>query len=94
MSDGPLISTFTVRLDSKRRPTLPAALLDEAGLAGATDLVARADGPGRIVLEDPTSMLRSLQQRLTDALRESPTSPSMAVDSLFATRDADTSMDR
>jgi len=94
MSDGPLISTFSVRLDSKRRPTLPARLLEEAGLSGATDLVARADGPGRIVLEDPASMLHSLQQRLTDSLKESAATPSMAVDSLFATRDADTRIGR
>lgn len=48
---------YRVRMDGKRRPTLPAALLDEAGIDPAHELVAYADGHGRVVLEDPTVML-------------------------------------
>jgi bifunctional DNA-binding transcriptional regulator/antitoxin component of YhaV-PrlF toxin-antitoxin module len=90
-SDSP-VSTFRVRLDTKRRPTLPARLLEDAGLAGVEELVARADGCGRIVLEDPAAMLSALQDRLAAALETLGESSESIVDSLLADRAADTSL--
>jgi bifunctional DNA-binding transcriptional regulator/antitoxin component of YhaV-PrlF toxin-antitoxin module len=86
------ISTFHVRLDAKRRPTLPIRLLEDAGLVGVGELIARADGPGRIVLEDPAAMLSALQDRVGAALEESGESAESIRDSLLADRAADTSL--
>ena len=57
------MTSSLVRLASRRRPTLPSALLEEAGImAGSQELGARVDGPGRVVLEDPTALLGALQK--------------------------------
>lgn len=89
-SDSP-VAGFHVHLDTKRRPTLPARLLEDAGLVGVEDLVARADGPGRIVLEDPVAMLSALQDRIA-AAREMSGGTESLVDSLLADRAADNSL--
>jgi hypothetical protein len=90
-SDSP-VATYHVRLDTKRRPTLPARLLEDAGLASVGELIARVDGRGRIVLEDPAAMLSALQDRLAAALEESGATAEAIVDSLLADRAADTSL--
>lgn len=57
------MTSYSVRLDGRRRPTLPLALLEEAGIAtGPHELIARVEGPGRVVLEDPTALLAALQK--------------------------------
>ena len=57
------MTSYLVRLDGRRPPTLPSALLEEAGImAGSQELVARVDGPGRVILEDPTALLQALQK--------------------------------
>ncbi len=90
-SDSP-VSAFRVHLDTKRRPTLPARLIQDAGLVGVDELVARADGPGRIVLEDPAAMLSALQDRVAAARKASGGHAESMVDSLLADRAADTSL--
>jgi hypothetical protein len=92
MASDSRVSAFHVRLDAKRRPTLPARLLEDAGLAGVGELIARADGRGRIVLEDPAAMLSALQDRVAAALEESGETAQSIVDSLLADRAADTSL--
>lgn len=87
--DSP-IAEFHVHLDAKRRPTLPARVLREAELTGARELVVRADGPGRIVLEDSDAMLRDLQAELVAAIGD--VSAESVIDSLLADRAADTSL--
>jgi bifunctional DNA-binding transcriptional regulator/antitoxin component of YhaV-PrlF toxin-antitoxin module len=52
---------YRVRVDAKRRPTLPAAVLAAAGVTDSRELVVRADGPGRLVLEDPAILLAEFQ---------------------------------
>jgi len=52
---------YRVRVDAKRRPTLPAAVIEAAGLVGSRELVVHADGPGRIVMEDPAVLLAEFQ---------------------------------
>jgi bifunctional DNA-binding transcriptional regulator/antitoxin component of YhaV-PrlF toxin-antitoxin module len=92
MASDSQVASFHVRLDAKRRPTLPARLLENAGLVGVEELTARADGPGRIVLEDPAAMLSALQDRVATALEESGETAESIVDSLLADRAADTSL--
>lgn len=59
------VSSYRVRLDNRRRPTLPAALLKEAEIDGeGTELIARVEGTGRVVLEDPMALLRDLQDEV------------------------------
>jgi hypothetical protein len=61
------LTTYRVHLDDRRRPTLPPALLAEAGIApGAHEMIARVDGRGRVVLEDPMTLLLALQDEVAD----------------------------
>lgn len=64
------IQTFRLVLDSKRRPTLPHALLEAADMDGLQELVGYCDSVGRIVLEDPARALRTLQDKLAPDLPE------------------------
>ena len=65
------MTSYPLRLDARRRPTLPSALLEEAGITiGSQELVARVDGPGRVVLEDPTALLVALQKSVAALKRE------------------------
>ena len=91
-------SQARLRLDSKRRATLPPALLEEAGLLSGTDLVARVDGPGRIVLESPDMMLARLRDQIRrgkaerDAARDDDEHvPDSLADDLLADRRRDES---
>jgi len=81
---------YRVRVDAKRRPTLPAAVMDAAGLAGSHELVVRADGPGRIVMEDPTVLLAEFQSAVARGKAASGFHGSLAED-LAADRAADPS---
>lgn len=61
-------TTYPVRLDERRRPTLPTALLEEAGISAEVhELIARVDGPGRLVLEDPSTLLSNLQKNVAES---------------------------
>ena len=81
---------FRVGLDAKRRPTLPAALLRQAHIDPSHDLIARADGEGRIVLEDPLTMLTAFQNAVLAGKAERREVGSLA-DDLLADRAADAS---
>lgn len=81
-------TTYRVRLDGKRRPTLPAALLDDAGINPAHELVAHTDGHGRVILEDPLVMLATFQHAVAEGKREHGITGSL-VDDLIADRAAD-----
>lgn len=91
-----------LRLDGKRRALLSPALLEAADLAPGADLVARVDGPGRIVLESPDTMLARLQEAarrgkaIQDQARRDAGEdalPESVVDDLLAERARDTSLD-
>lgn len=85
-------TSYRVRLDSRRRPTLPAALLDEAGIDdGGVELVARAEGPGRIVLENPLSLLREVQAAIAAEMVENRDTADLAME-LIAERQLDASL--
>ncbi len=60
---------FMVALDAKRRPTLPAQLLKEAGISLKKALVARVAGEGRIVLESPEAARAAVRERVRAAAR-------------------------
>lgn len=67
---SPSVTTYRVRLDNRRRPTLPAALLKEAEIDGeGTELIARVEGTGRVVLEDPMALLRDLQDEVVEEMK-------------------------
>ncbi len=84
----PAASSYRLPLDAKRRPTLPAALLAEAGIDATHELVARADGPGRVVLEDPLSVLAAFQAAVAGGKQLRGFEGSLAED-LLADRAAD-----
>lgn len=67
MADDGML-TFRVRVDGKRRPTLPVELLRCANLEGARELVAHVEGSGRIVLEDPDASLAAFQALVEDGM--------------------------
>lgn len=88
-----------IRLDDKRRTTFPASVLAAAGVPAGVDLVVRADGPGRLVLESPAAILKRAQDavRAGKAARAAATGdPALATaslaDQLLAERRADTSL--
>jgi hypothetical protein len=85
-------ASYRVRLDSRRRPTLPTALLDEAGIDDdGTELIARVEGPGRIILEDPLSLLREVQATIAAEMAASHDTTDLAME-LIAERRLDTSL--
>jgi bifunctional DNA-binding transcriptional regulator/antitoxin component of YhaV-PrlF toxin-antitoxin module len=55
----------TTSISSKNQITIPAAELRAAGLEAGERLVARADGPGRVVLEREHDILADFAGRLT-----------------------------
>jgi bifunctional DNA-binding transcriptional regulator/antitoxin component of YhaV-PrlF toxin-antitoxin module len=84
--------TSRVRLDDKRRTTFPTPLLAAAGVGPGADLVARVEGPGRIVLETSASVVARMQEMVRAAKAERGVTGSLA-DELLAERAADTSLD-
>ena len=52
-------------ISSKHQVTIPAAELRAAGLEAGQRLVARADGPGRVVLEREHDVLADFAGELT-----------------------------
>ena len=54
-------------ISSKHQITIPAAELRAAGLEAGERLVARADGPGRVVLEREHDVLGDFAGQLTGA---------------------------
>ena len=85
-------ASYRVRLDDRRRPTLPPALLEEAGiLAGRHELVAHVEGLGRVVLEDPTALLGALQEAVA-AGKQTRGVQETLLDGLLADRADDASL--
>jgi hypothetical protein len=85
--------SYRVHLDDRRRPTLPAALLFEAGIeANVHELVARSDGPGRVVLEDPLAQLMALQELVALETSARDATRDLALE-LIEERRADSSLD-
>jgi bifunctional DNA-binding transcriptional regulator/antitoxin component of YhaV-PrlF toxin-antitoxin module len=54
-------------ISSKHQVTIPVAALRAAGLEAGERLVARADGPGRVVLEREHDVLAEFAGALTGA---------------------------
>jgi len=92
-NSSPLHTTsYLVHLDSRRCAELPSALLDEAGIvASSQELVAYADGPGRVILEDPAVLLGALQKSVAAQKREKHMRGSLA-DRLLEDRRDDKSL--
>lgn len=89
----PVSIRLRLRLDGKRRPTLPQSLLDAAGVGPGQDLVARVEGPGRIVLEGAATVLAGLQAAVRSG-KETHGSTGSLADKLLADRAADASLHR
>lgn len=53
-----------VRMDTKRRPTLPSELLEAAGIAVGDELVASTDGHGAVILRSRTASLRQIRDEI------------------------------
>ena len=85
-------ASYRVRLDDRRRPTLPPGLLEEAGIvAGHHELVAHVEGPGRVVLEDPMALLGAVQQAVAAGKRTRGVQETL-VNDLLADRSDDASL--
>jgi bifunctional DNA-binding transcriptional regulator/antitoxin component of YhaV-PrlF toxin-antitoxin module len=57
------------RISAKNQVTIPVDALREAGLASGDFLVARCDGPGRIVLERRLDLIEEFSGALTGIYR-------------------------
>lgn len=58
-------------ISSKHQVTIPVAALRAAGLEAGERLVARADGPGRVILEREHDVLSEFTGALTGAYSDS-----------------------
>lgn len=83
------VPVYRVRVDVKRRPTLPQELLDAAGVGVNSDVVARLEGPGRIVLEAPAMVLSRLQEAVRTGRDAREADPAATADELSGDRAAD-----
>jgi bifunctional DNA-binding transcriptional regulator/antitoxin component of YhaV-PrlF toxin-antitoxin module len=63
--------SYTLSVDSKRRPTFPPQLLEAARIRPEDQLVARAEGEGRIVLETRAAVKQRMQGRFQTAAKTS-----------------------
>jgi len=75
---------WRVRLDDRRRPTLPEELLAAAGIPGGAELTARVIDEGMIVLETRDAVRERIRRRMAP-LR----SGASMVDELLAERRAE-----
>lgn len=98
MNTVPAPPSTLSKIDDKRRAALSPAVLDAVGLAPGAALVVRADGPGRIVLESPETMLARLREEIRrgkaerDAARDDDEQvPISLADDLLADRRRDRS---
>lgn len=85
----PLPTAWTVRLDSRRRPTLPDEVLRAAGLKPGDELRVRVAEEGMLVLETPEHILSRARARVAD-LRHGGS----VVDDFLAERRAEAQADR
>ena len=60
----------TARISAKHQITIPVDALRAAGLEVGERVVARADGPGRVVLERERDVLAEFAGRLTGVYAE------------------------
>lgn len=81
------IMTRVVRMDTKRRPTLPSELLDAAGISIGEDLVASTSGDGAVVLRSRSASLHLIRDEISEGFGHA--SPVQDVPSLREDRDAD-----
>jgi hypothetical protein len=89
---APPRTSWPVRLDSRRRPTLPEELLTEAHVDRGQELVAHVESEGRIVLETRDAIRRRLRQRFAEGrARVGHTGDPVA--ELLRERDGDTSLE-
>jgi bifunctional DNA-binding transcriptional regulator/antitoxin component of YhaV-PrlF toxin-antitoxin module len=88
----PSRTSWPVRLDSRRRPTLPEELLSEARVARGEELVAHVESEGRIVLETRDAIRRRLRQRFAEGRARVGHSGNPVAD-LLQERSRDTSLD-
>lgn len=77
----------TVRMDTKRRPTLPSDLLKAAGIRADEILVASTTGDGTVILRSQSSNLHQIREELNAGFRAG--GPVQEVSSLREDRDAD-----
>lgn len=61
-SDAELDRKFPVRLDSRRRPTLPGELLDLLGVGSGDVLIASVNEERTLILETPEQVRGRLRQ--------------------------------
>jgi len=56
---------WTVRLDSRRRPTLPEEALHDAGIGDGAELRVHVAEEGCLILETPAHALKRARARIT-----------------------------
>lgn len=67
-------TSYPIRLDARRRPTLPSELIAEAGLGQDDDLVAYSE-QGRIVISTRARLLSSVQEMFRAARAQDQVDP-------------------
>jgi len=81
-----------VKVDSKRRPAIPADLLNEAGISVGDYLVVAVAGPGSIVLRTRASILSEVRAEIDAGFSNGIVGNTDAIDAIRAERKHDSEM--
>lgn len=92
MSVRERLAASEARIDEKRRPTLPAAFMELAGMHAGDRVVVRYDGPGRIVIETPDAAKAEIRRRVRAQVRPTPGDSVDSIEDMRAERAADSDL--
>lgn len=78
VADTRFCSFVTTSLDTKRRPTLPAALLTMVHIEPGDELLATPVGEGQILLQSRSAALREVRQSIRSGFATPPAEGAVA----------------
>lgn len=81
-----MLSEREVKVDSKRRPAIPADLMNEAGIGIGDRLVVTVAGPGNIVLRTRAAILAEVRAEINAGFENGVVGQTHAIDDIRAER--------
>lgn len=81
-----MLSEREVKVDSKRRPAIPADLMNEAGIGIGDRLVVTVAGPGNIVLRTRAAILAEVRAEINAGFENGVIGQTHAIDDIRAER--------
>lgn len=81
-----MLSEREIKVDSKRRPAIPADLLNEAGIGVGDRLIVTVAGPGNIVLRTRAAILAEVRAEINAGFENGVIGNTHAIDDIRAER--------